>query len=93
MKVRLDSSGIAAMLRSSPVARVVEDAAESVRAQAEGDPAVVRNGVPVRVRTGTSDRARAVVALAHPAGIGIQAKHGSLSRAVSAAGLSLRSKE
>lgn len=92
MKVRLDSAGIAAMLRSSEVADVVRSAADAVASAAEGDAAVVRNGVPVKVLDGVSDRARSVVALAHPAGLGIQAKHGSLSRAVSTAGLTVRSK-
>lgn len=91
-KIRLDSSGIAALLKSSGVMEAVSDAAAAVQTAAEGDAAVVRNNVPVRVRTGYSDRARAVVALAHPAGVGIQAKHGSLTRAVSAAGLRARSK-
>ena len=87
-RVRLDHAGIAELLRSTGVMDAVEDAANAVRQNAEADPAVVRHDVPVEVRTGVSDRARAIVTLAHPAGIGIQAKHGSLTRATTAAGLS-----
>lgn len=87
VRVKIDSDGMAELLKSAGIMTAVENAAYVVRDNAASDPAVVRHGVPVGVRTGYTDRARAVVALAHPAGIGIQAKHGTLTRAVSAAGL------
>ena len=87
MKIKIDSDGMAELLKSAAIMTAVENAARVVADNAEKDPSVQRHGVPVGVRTGYTDRARAVVALAHPAGIGIQAKHGTLTRAVSAAGL------
>ena len=90
-KLRLDSAGIAEVLRSAKVAGLVEDAATSVGANVSE---TVRSGepLPVRVAGYTSDRAAASVTLAHPAGLGMEAKRGTLSRAASAAGLEVRSR-
>jgi hypothetical protein len=66
------------------------DLAAAVRAQGR----TVRSGaaVPVRVYTGTTDRAIATVVVAHPAGLALQAKHGILTRAASSIGLSVVSR-
>lgn len=43
--------------------------------------------LPVEVSLGTTDRPRANVALAHPAGRAVQAKYGALTKAAARAGL------
>lgn len=46
--------------------------------------------LPVKVELSTTDRAHALVVLAHPAGIAVQAKHGALTKAASEAGLQVK---
>jgi hypothetical protein len=89
VKVRLDSPGILEMLQSEDVALAVEELAETVASSIDE---TARNGDPIPVRTGsfTSDRAGASVTLAHPAGIGLEAKYGTLSTAARAAGLDVK---
>lgn len=87
VRIRLDHPGIAEVLNSAEVAAAIAGLAASVAANARSDGAVARNGVPVEVSTYTTDRSAASVALAHPAGLAIEAKHGSLIRAAGAAGL------
>lgn len=89
-RVRLDSKGIEELLRSPGVAAEVTSGASRVREVASGDAAVMRHRMPVRMASGFSDRARAIVTIAHPGGLGVQAKYGSLTKAVAAAGLSSR---
>lgn len=87
-RVRLDSAGIAELLQSSGVRKVVDSAADAVADNARGAAEVQRHGMRVLTDSGTSDRARAIVTIAHAGGLGVQGKHGTLTRAVSAAGLS-----
>lgn len=91
-KLRLDSPGILEVLKSADVASLVADTADSVASNVSE---TVRSGepLPVKVATYTTDRAAAGVTLAHPAGLGMEAKHGSLSKAAAAAGLEVRSKK
>lgn len=93
MKLRLDHRGMEEVLKSVEVAAEVEALADEVAANAREDDAVVRNEVEVRVSTYETDRAAAAVTLADPAGLPIEAKHGSLTRAATAAGLEVRSTE
>lgn len=90
--VRLDHGGIAALLKSGAMQALVSLAAEKVAANVrsqgimvEGEPGDV--ALPVEVSTTMTDRAHASVTLAHPAGKAVQAKHGALTKAASAAGL------
>ena len=85
-RLRLDHAGIEEMLKSAEVAGVIDDAAAAV---ASGVSETARDGqaVPVEVDSYTTDRAAAGVTMAHPAGLGIEAKRGTLSRAAAAAGL------
>lgn len=46
---------------------------------------------PVTVLSATTDRAIAIVAIAHPAGDAIQAKHGALTKAAAACGYEVKS--
>jgi hypothetical protein len=89
-KIRLDRGGMAAMLKSAGVASAVEAAAESTFSNVGAVEAHDGQVVPVEVTTGTTDRAIARVTLLHAAGLGLQAKHGTLTKAAQAAGLQVR---
>lgn len=74
-------------------AELAERVAENARSSApdvEGIPGDI--ALPVTVQTYDTDRARATVWLAHPAGLAVQAKHGTLTKAASAAGLEVKGK-
>lgn len=95
--VKLNHAGVAALLKSSEMDALVNDAAEkvaaNVRSQGHDVGAFTGSGeiaLPVRVSSTTTDRAHASVTLAHPAGIAVQAKHGALTRAAADAGLDVR---
>ena len=88
-KVRLDSAGMLEMLSSKETAAAVHDAAEVVAAGAKH---TTRRGVeiPVEVSDYTTDRAASAVTLARAAGLGVEALHGTLGKAASAAGLQMK---
>ena len=96
--VRLYHPGMAAQLKSDDVRKAVnalaEEIADNVRRQGvkvgDVDGGPLEKPLPVRVLHQTTDRARASVVLAHPAGIAVQAKHGALSKAAAQAGLEVR---
>lgn len=95
--VHFDKLGIGEILRSVEMHRMVQDAAEKmadhVRAQNIGvgdeDGGQYEIPLPVEANVTTTDRAHANVVLAHPAGVAVQAKHGALTKAASAEGLSV----
>lgn len=99
-RVRLNQKGVAEILKSAGMHRVVQEAveaiAENVRDQGikvgdrDGGPA--EYDLPVKTSVTTTDRAHGVVTLAHPAGEAVQAKHGALTKAAAAAGLEVKSK-
>lgn len=99
-KIRLNSKGVAAILKSTEMHRAVQDAAEKVAAnvKAQGIKVGDKDGgprereLPVTVTMTTTDRAKALVTLAHPAGQAVQAKHGALTKAAAQAGLDVRGK-
>lgn len=99
-KVRLDHRGLAAVLKGREVTTATLEAAEAVasNARAQGSKVGDRDGgpneidMPVTVRMYETDRAHAVVALAHPAGDADQAKNGTLTKAAAEAGLDFRSR-
>src|SRR5690349_21314040 len=94
-KVRLNHAGIAALLKSPDLHKLVNDTADrvadNVRSQGikvgDVDGGPLERELPVRVVPQTTDRARAQVVLAHPAGLAVQAKHGALTKAAAAEGL------
>ena len=96
--IRLDSKGVAAILKSAEMARAVKAKAEAVadNVRAQGIKAGDRDGgphereLPVSVQMVTTDRAHAIVAITHPAGDAVQAKHGVLTKAAAQAGLDVR---
>lgn len=83
-KITLDSAGMAAMLKSLDVADAVAEIAADVASKVSDDPAIVRHelGNYVTVEDFVTDRAVSVVAIAHPAGRGIEGKYGVLTKAV-----------
>lgn len=93
--IKLDTAGLGSILRSRPVQALVRRVADDIAGNVDGQGIMVgafRGGsgdipLPVTVETEVTDRAAASVILAHPAGIAVQAKHGALTRAASAAGL------
>lgn len=84
---KLDHAGMAEILLSDDVRIAVHDAAETVAARVRGDAAIVRNDLTdsVEVADYTTDRAASSVTITHAAGLGIEAKHGTLSRAAGGA--------
>jgi hypothetical protein len=86
-KVKFDSAGVLAMLQSAGIRKAVSDAAKRVAAGASI--AAHDGAVEVVVDETTTDRAKAFVTLAHPAGLGLEAKHGVLTKAARAAGLEM----
>ena len=90
-KLRLDRGGIREVLVSDKVRSVVDLSAERV---ASGVSETARDGTPIRVVTASyrTDRAAAGVTMAHAAGLGIEAKRGTLARAAAAAGLEVTSR-
>ena len=91
-RVRLDNRGIGEVLRSAPVASVIQGFARSVETNVRAAETVVRNNMPTDVRFGETDRTKAYVTIVHPAGLRAQAKYGVLTRAASSAGLEVKSR-
>lgn len=90
--VKLDHSGMAALLKSAEVRSAVNTAAERMAASVRS--AGIRVGdrdggpdeydLPVTVEHATTDRAKAFVTLAHPSGQAVESKHRLLGRAIDA---------
>ncbi len=94
MDLTLNHAGIADVLKSGDVAAQVNALAEQVAANVLAEGQLVAHGdeMPVTVTPYTTDRAAASVTITHPAGLAVQAKHGTLTRAAAAAGLEVREK-
>ena len=96
--IRLNHQGLGEFLRSTEMHKMVQEAAEKIAANVREQAITVgdRDGgsheepLPVEVGVTTTDRAHANVVLAHPAGAAVQAKHGALTKAASAEGLTVR---
>lgn len=85
--VKLDTAGIAEILKSSGMTTMVTDAAERMGS-------LVRSSVPadveVIVRPYTTDRAAAAVVIADVRGLPIQARTGALTRAATSIGAEVK---
>lgn len=98
--VRLNSAGVAKILKSTEMRRAItkatEAVADNVRAQGikvgDHDGGPREYPLPVKVEVETTDRIKGRVTLAHPAGMAVQAKHGALTKAAAQAGLDVRGK-
>lgn len=100
-RIRLNSKGVAQVLKAAPMAAAVKTAAEQVAQNVRDQGITVgdRDGgphefdLPVKVTMSTTDRAHANVTLAHPSGNAVQAKHGALTKAAAQAGLDVRGRK
>lgn len=97
--VLLDSAGVRAHLNSPEVAAEVRAAAEKVAANVNAQGLTASSGaaksgsaITAVVWSYTTDRAAAAVSIQHPAGLAMQAKHGVLTKAATAAGLEVKMK-
>lgn len=98
IRVTLNKAGVGEIAKGAEmqalVAKLAEQVAENVRDQGikvgDRDGGSREVDLPVKVSEQITDRARATVTIAHPAGIAVQAKHGALTRAASAAGLQVK---
>lgn len=96
-RVTINGKGLRAVLATpeakdavNALAEKVADHARAIAPAVEGVPGDIE--LPVRVDAYETDRARAEVWLAHPSGLAVQAKHGTLTKAASAAGLEVKPK-
>jgi hypothetical protein len=100
-RIRLNHKGVSEILKSAPMAAEVKATAEKVaqNVRDQGIKVGDRDGgpheydLPVTVTMVTTDRAHALVTIAHPSGESVQAKHGSLTKAAAQAGLDVRGKK
>jgi hypothetical protein len=92
--VKVDHGGFAELLKSAEMQQVVRETADAVADNVRGQGLTVSGGgpLPVDVDTYTTDRAAAAVTITHPAGLGMQAKYGALTKAAAAAGLEVTEK-
>lgn len=92
--VRLDHRGIGSLLRSAEMQQAVREVADTVASNVTSQGLTVSSGasLPVEVNTYITDRVAASVTINHPAGLGMQAKHGVLTKAAAAAGLEVTEK-
>lgn len=86
--LKLDHRGIGDLLKSDEVKRATELVAQGVAAKVRS----AEPNYPVTVEMTTTDRAHANVSIAHPAGMAVQAKRGSLTKAAAQAGLDVQAK-
>lgn len=100
IKVTLNRKQLAARLKDDDIRRAVRAVAEQVKdnVEAQGikvgdrDDGKHEHDLPVTINSQTTDRAREVVVLPHAAGLAVEAKHGVLVKAASAAGLKVKPK-
>lgn len=92
-RVKIDSAGLEEVLLSAAVSSAIETRVRSAAQVVESNPEVQRVGAPVEVwsyeATGGRLRGRRAawaITIRHPAGLGLQARYGVLTRAVSSAG-------
>lgn len=92
-KVRLDHKGILDMLKSDDVRAEIDSYAERIHEIVANADEVTRNAAPTDVKHYTTDRAAAAVTIVHAAGLAIQAKYGTLTRAAKAVGLQVKARK
>ncbi|GAB1641767.1 hypothetical protein [Krasilnikovia sp. MM14-A1259] len=86
-RLRLDHAGIAEVLRSAEVTFAVTAKAAEVQDAVETHHSVARHRMPVERHSYETDRAADAVTIAHPGGLGVEAKYGVLSEAARTVGL------
>jgi len=84
-KIFLDPKAMAQILKVN-MRKPVEEAANAIAAQVDVGSV---NDAKVTVKMYETDRAHAVVAIAHPAGIAMELKHGTLRKAAASQGFEI----
>lgn len=84
--IHLDYGAIGKILRED-MRKPIDELAAQIASHVD----VGNVDAPVTVKSFTTDRAIAVIAIAHPAGRAIQAKHGALTKAAAACGYEVKS--
>lgn len=99
VRVQLNPAGIAEALKSEPIKKAVEDAANAIAEGIAAQGLVAESGVDGGspdivgvVEIEVTDTAHATVTIQHPAGLAMQARHGVLTKAAASAGLEVRAK-
>lgn len=87
VNIRLDHQGIGEILKSAEVRAALKLAASGVEIIAGNHEAIRRNGFPIGRESYTTDRAVESIAIEHPGGINVEAKHGVLVNAARVVGL------
>ncbi|WP_198940489.1 hypothetical protein [Micromonospora sp. CB01531] len=87
IEVEVNFAGIGEVARSDEVRQMVNQATEQIASKVRG---LVGDDVPVTVSEYTTDREAAAVTIADRRGVGLQAKHGVLTRAASGIGADIR---
>lgn len=82
VRVEIDYAGIGEIAKGDEVRAMVDAAAERIADHVKAE----AGGVPVVVDHYTTDREAAAVVIADNSGMGLQAKHGVLTRAASSVG-------
>lgn len=96
MVFKPDLSGYADVMQGAGVCAAVDALAEQIAENVRANLGSVTEAV-VETHSGTTssmkvNRARASATIAHPAGLAMQAKHGTLTKAAAAVGLKVTSK-
>lgn len=89
-KVNLNHAGIASILQSPTMQRLIRVKAEQVATKVRGMGIYVEGGdvpLPVTVESEVTDRAKSRVVVPHPAGEAVQAKSGVLTKAAAQSGM------
>lgn len=98
VRVELNRAGVAEIAKGAEMQALMkslaEKVADGVRSQGiqvgDHDGGSREVDLPVSVTERITDRAHATVTITHPSGIAVQAKHGALTKAASAAGLQVK---
>jgi hypothetical protein len=92
--VRIHKPGVREVLKTYPEVRAaIRALAEQTATIVREDESVVRHAAEVVVDDYLTDRQATAVTIKHPGGLGMEAKHGTVSRAAAAVGLEVKTKE
>ncbi len=92
VRLVLDSEALREVLRGPEVVAALESVAEEIATLARARHLRTRDGRPLPIaviRESPTDRGAVTVAVTHPAGVGMEARHGVLRQAAQAAGLTV----
>ena len=89
MVIHIDYKAVGKILKED-MRGPIDEKINEIAANAKANPDLA--GAPITIQHFTTDRAGGTVNIASPAGLALQAKHGILTRAASAAGMEVRAK-